>query len=154
MFAIPVLILLALLFLVAELVLLPGLTLSGILSVACGGGAIYLAFSDYGTTIGIIVTVLVALLVLLTVVISLRSKTWQRFALNQQVAAAAGKPIEQQVPIGARGRTLSRLSPMGKVEIDGHILEAKLLSGYADPEVEVEVVAYENANIIVKIINK
>ncbi len=152
MFAIPVLILLALLFLVAELVLFPGLTLSGILAMVCGGGAIYLAFNDYGTVIGIIVTVLVLLLALLTVLLSLRSKTWQRFALRQQVEAAASDPIEEQVAIGSRGRTLSRLSPMGKVEIEGKIYEAKLLSGYADPHVEVEVIAYENSNIIVKII--
>ena len=40
MITIIILILLAMLFLVAELVLLPGVTLSGILSLICGGVAI------------------------------------------------------------------------------------------------------------------
>lgn len=152
MFAIPILILLALLFLVAELVLLPGLTISGILALACGGGAVYLAFSQYGVAAGWVVVALLVLLALLTIILSLRSTTWQRFALNQQVEAAASEPIEARVEVGARGKTLSRLSPMGSVEIAGKIYEAKLLAGYADPHTEIEVVGYENANIIVKII--
>ena len=41
---------------------------------------------------------------------------------------------------------------MGSVEIDGKIYEAKLLSGYADPQTPVEVVGFENTSVIVKII--
>ena len=52
--------------------------------------------------------------------------------------------------LGTRGRTLSRLSPMGTVEIEGKIYEAKLLSGYVDPQCEVEVIGYENSHILVK----
>lgn len=152
MFVISILILLALLFLLAELVLLPGLTVSGLLAMVCGGSAIYLAFADYGTWVGSIVTGVVLLLSLLTVVISLRSKTWSRLALRQQVDAAASKPLEEQVALGSRGVTLSRLSPMGTVEIEGRNYEAKLLTGYADPQTPIEVVGYENFSLIVKII--
>ncbi len=152
MVTIIVLILLALLFLLAELVLLPGITLSGILSLVCSGTAIYLAFANLGSVVGWIIAAVILMLSLLTVVVSLRSKTWQRLALKQKVTSAAAVPIAEQVRIGARGCALSRLSPMGKVEIEGAIYEAKLLSGYADPQSKVEVVGYENSNIIVKII--
>ncbi len=152
MITIIVLILLAILFLVAELVLLPGVTLSGILSLICGGVAIYLGFINFGPTIGWIVVASEVLLVLLTIILSLRSNTWQRLALKQELDATPSAPIEEQVALGTRGRTLSRLSPMGTVEIEGKIYEAKLLSGYADPHCEVEVVGYENSNIIVKVI--
>ena len=60
--------------------------------------------------------------------------------------------MEHEVRVGACGRALSRLSPMGSVEIDGKIYEAKLLSGYADPQTPVEVVGFENTSVIVKII--
>lgn len=152
MLTILVLILLAILFLLAELVLLPGVTLSGILSLVCGGTAIYLAFTNLGMTIGWIIVAVTLALALLTVIVSLRSKTWQRLALKQQVTSSAAEPIEEQVAIGSQGYALSRLSPMGKVEIEGRVYEAKLLSGYADPKSRVEVVGYENSNIIVKII--
>ncbi len=152
MITIIVLILLAILFLVAELVLLPGLTLSGLLSVVCAGTAVYLAFVNLGTTIGWLIVGVIAVLALMTIVISLRSDTWQRLALRQQVGSTAAEPIQEQVATGKRGRALSRLAPMGTVEIEGRIYEARLLSGYADPQSEVEVVGYENSHVIVKII--
>ena len=154
MLYITLLILLGILFLVAELVLLPGVTVTGILAVACGGGAIYIAFNDYSSLVGIIVTIIVALLSLVTIVLSLRAKTWQRFALKSRIEAQAATPIEKQVKVGARGITISRLSPIGKVEIGGKVYEAKLISGYADPDTEIEVVGYENFDIIVKITKK
>lgn len=152
MFVILLLILLALLFLVAELVLLPGLSVAGVLSLICGGSAIYRAFTDFGWKTGVVVMLVVLALALVTVVVSLRAKTWQRFALKQRVGSSAGEPVDREVQVGARGRTLSRLSPMGTVDIGGKIFEAKLLSGYADPHTEVEVVGFENTSVIVKII--
>ncbi len=150
MITIIILILLAMLFLVAELVLLPGVTLSGILSLICGGVAIYLGFLNFGPTIGWILVATEIVLMLLTIILSLRSNTWQRLALKQEVGSSASEPIEEQVALGTRGRTLSRLSPMGTVEIEGKIYEAKLLSGYVDPQCEVEVIGYENSHILVK----
>lgn len=152
MFTILVLILLALLFLVAELVLLPGVTVAGLLALVCGGSAVYRAFADFGWMTGVLVSIIVLTLALVTVVVSLRAKTWQRFALNQRVTASAGEPASQSVAAGTRGRTLSRLLPMGTVEIGGRTYEARLQSGYADPGVEVEVVGFENAHVIVKIV--
>ena len=48
--------------------------------------------------------------------------------------------------------TLSRLSPMGKVCIDGKIVEAKSLDAYVDPKTMVEVVDFENSNVVVKVV--
>lgn len=152
MLVILLLILLAILFLIAELVLLPGISVAGVLSLICGGSAIYRAFTDFGWEAGVVVTLIELILALVTVVFSLRAKTWQRFALKQQVDSSAGSPVEHEVRVGACGRTLSRLSPMGSVEIDGKIYEAKLLAGYADPHTDVEVVGFENTSVIVKII--
>ena len=65
-FYIILLLLLGALFLMAELVLLPGVTIGTILSLACYGGAIYLGFALYGTTVGIVVVAVVIVLALLT----------------------------------------------------------------------------------------
>ena len=82
------------LFLVAELVLLPGVTLSGILSLICGGVAIYLGFLNFGPTIGWILVATEIVLMLLTIILSLRSNTLQRLALKQHVGSSASYPIE------------------------------------------------------------
>lgn len=48
MWLIILLILLGVLFLVAELVLLPGVSLGALFALVCYGSAIYTAFADYG----------------------------------------------------------------------------------------------------------
>jgi membrane-bound ClpP family serine protease len=52
--------------------------------------------------------------------------------------------------IGVKGVAVSRLSPMGKVNFNGKVYEAKSESAYIDQRCEVEVVGFENFNVIVK----
>ena len=54
MFFIILLVFFGLLFLVAELVLLPGVSIGAILALVSYGGAIYIAFRDYGPLAGVI----------------------------------------------------------------------------------------------------
>jgi len=93
----------------------------------------------------------VLLLSLLVTVVSLRAKTWQRFSLRQQIRSSS-TPVSpaEELHIGDRGTTLSRLSPMGKVEIGGRIYEAKSTDVYIDQRSTVEVVGFENFNVVVR----
>ena len=148
MFYIILLIVLGLLFLVAELVLLPGVSIGAILALVCYGSSIYLALRDYGTVAGVVV---ILLLSLVATIISLRAKTWQRFSLKQRVdSSSMPSTPDQELQVGDRGMTLSRLSPMGTVEVGGKVYEAKSLTAYVDPRREVEVVGFENFSVIVK----
>ena len=144
------LILLGLFFLVVELIFLPGITLGTILSVVSYGAAIYLGFSRLGLIGGMIILFIIAALSLVATVVSLRAKTWQRLALNNKVDGQSNASPEEAVVVGAHGVAISRLSPMGKVEIDGKHYEAKSGGEYIDQRTEVEVVGFENSNIIVR----
>lgn len=150
LFYIILLVFFGLLFLVAELVLLPGVSIGAILSLVCYGGSIYLAFSDFGTEAGVAVIVVILLLSVAAVVVSLRAKTWQRFSLRQEIRSSSSVLPAEELRVGQRGVTLSRLSPMGKVEIDGKVYEAKSTGAYVDPRQEIEVVGFENFSVIVK----
>ncbi len=153
MFYIAILIFFGLLFLIAELVLLSGLSFGALLALVCYGSSIYLAFCDYGVTAGCIVILIIVLLSLVATIVSLRAKTWQRFSLKQEIRSSSMPRPEEELRTGARGTTLSRLSPMGKVEIDGRVYEAKSLDAYVDPRRKVEVVGFENFSVIVKTID-
>lgn len=144
------LILLGLFFLVVELIFLPGITLGTILSAVSYGAAIYLGFSRLGLIGGMIILFVIAALSLVATVVSLRAKTWQRLALNNKVDGQSNASPEEVVVVGAKGVTISRLSPMGKVEIDGKHYEAKSGGEYIDQRTEIEVVGFENSNIIVR----
>lgn len=150
LFYIVLLVLLGLLFLVAELVLLPGVSVGAVLAMASYGGAIYLAFRNLGTAAGVAVIVVILLLSVAAVVVSLRAKTWQRFSLRQEIRSSSSVLPAEELRVGQRGVTLSRLSPMGKVEIDGKVYEAKSTGAYVDPRQEIEVVGFENFSVIVK----
>lgn len=89
MWLIILLILLGVLFLVAELVLLPGVSLGALFALVCYGSAIYTAFADYGPFTGGIVVLIILALSFVATVLSLRSKTWQRFSLKQKIESSS-----------------------------------------------------------------
>lgn len=153
MWYISLLVLLGLLFLIVELVLLPGVSVGALLALVCDSSAIYLAFTQLGTTAGLVVLAIVLVLSLVAVIFSLRAKTWQRFSLNQKIESSSMPVPADDLSIGARGKSISRLAPMGKVEIAGCIYEAKSTDVLIDPKQEIEVVGFENFNVIVKKVN-
>lgn len=154
-FYIVLLLVLGALFLLAELVLLPGVTIGTILSLICYAGAIYLAFTTYGTTIGVVVIGAVIVLSLVTTIFSLRAKTWQRFSLRQNIDSMPIERPEDKLKVGDCGVAISRIAPMGKVEIAGKYYEAKSVDVLIDQRESVEVVGFENNSVLVrkKVIN-
>lgn len=152
-FYIILLLVLGALFLLAELVLLPGVTIGTILSLLCYAGAIYLAFTTFGTTIGVVVIGVVVLLSLVTTIFSLRAKTWQRFSLKQNIDSVSNESPELEVKVGDRGVAISRIAPMGKIEIGGKRYEAKSADVLIDQREEVEVIGFENNSIVVRKLN-
>ena len=150
------LILFGVLFLVAELVFLPGVSVGGILSLICFGSSIYMAFHELGTEAGITATLVCLVLAAAATVLSLRSKTWQRFSLRQKSPRrACPPPAEENIrPRRPGASPLSRLAPAGKIEIQGRIYEARSLDSYVDPRTPVEVVGFENFTIIVKTVTE
>ena len=149
-FYIVILVLLGSLFLVAEMLFLPGVTLGAILSMACYGGAIYIGFADFGTTVGVIVVGVVALISLVTAILSLRAKTWRRLSLNQQIDSVSVDDPQSEVNIGDKGVAVSRIAPMGKVNIAGKSYEAKSADVFIDQREAVEVIGFENSAVVVR----
>ena len=96
MFYIVLLIFFGLLFLVAELVLLPGVSIGAILALVCYGSSIYLAFRDLGPVAGSVVVLVILVLSLIATVVSLRAKTWQRFSLKQKINSSSMPTLPEQ----------------------------------------------------------
>lgn len=153
MWYIVALILLGILFLVVEMLLLPGVSIGAILAMACYGGAIYYAFDTVGTTAGVVTIVAVAIVSLIAVIFSLRAKTWQRLSLKQNVDSVSMKNPATELTVGVKGTTVSRLSPMGKIEVEGKFYEAKSVDVFIDQKTTVEVVGFENFTVIVRKLN-
>lgn len=148
---ITLLILLGLLLFVAELVLLPGITLAAVGSFCCLVAAVTWAFVGGSVAMGFIVLGIVVVFLGILMAIFLRPRTWNRVALKTNIESQVQtENIQNQVEVGVQGSTLTRLAPMGKVQVGDRIFEAKSLDSYIDPRRQVVVIGYENSNIIVR----
>ena len=142
------LIIIGLLLLFAEILLIPGVGIAGILGLVSLAGSCFYAFNQMGSTVGAIVTAVnVALVVGLSIYV-LRAKTWKRLSLDTNIDSKA--VADTGLSVGDRGVTVSRLAPMGSVRFDTELVEVKALEGFVDPEVEVEIVLMEDGKIYVK----
>lgn len=138
------------LMLVVELVLLPGITIAAIGALGSYGGAAWLAYNNYGVRGLIVVVAVVIIITIIATWFSLRAKTWDRFALRDKIESRSQESPEHKVKTGDRGTALGRLAPMGTVVIDGRNYEAKTTGAFVDQHTEVEVIGFENFNVIVK----
>ena len=142
------LILVGLVLIFAEILLVPGVGVAGILGLLSMGGSCFYAFMEYGETTGAIVTAVNAVLVAALTVYVLRAKTWKKMSLETNITS---KAVENVVlAVGDKGRTITRLAPMGSARFGNYIVEVKALEGMMDPEPPVEVVLIEDNRIYVK----
>lgn len=142
------LILVGLVLIFAEILLIPGVGVAGILGLLSMGGSCFYAFYEFGNVTGYIVTAVnVVLLVALSIWV-LRAKTWKRMSLETSIDS---KAVESSVlAVGDRGKTLTRLAPMGSARFGDFVVEVKAVEGMLDPNIEVEVVLIEDNRIYVK----
>ena len=148
------LILVGLVLIFAEILLIPGVGVAGILGILSMGGSCFYAFYEYDNTTGAIVTTVnVVLLVALTVWI-LRAKTWKKMSLETNIDSKAVSSDASVLALGDRGKTLTRLAPMGSARFGDYVVEVKALEGMLDPNIDVEVVLIEDNKIYVNTVSE
>ena len=142
------LIIIGLLLVFAEILIIPGVGVAGILGVAAMAGSCVYAFMEMSQMTGIIVTAVNALLVVLITIWVLRAKTWERLALATNIDSKAIVPEAEVVP-GTVGVTVTRLAPMGTARFGDLRMEVTAREGIIDPGVEVEVVEVDGIKVYV-----
>lgn len=142
------LIIIGLLLVFAEILIIPGVGIAGILGVAAMAGSCVYAFLEISQTAGVIVTAINAVLLVLITIWVLRAKTWERLALATNIDSKAIVPETEVVP-GAVGVTVTRLAPMGTARFGDLRLEVTAREGMIDPGVEVEVVEVDGIKVYV-----
>lgn len=144
------LILVGLVLMFAEILIIPGVGVAGILGLLSLGGSCFYAFYEFGNTVGAIVTGVNVLLLVALAVWILRAKTWKRMSLETNIDSKAVSDNSSVLAVGDRGRTLTRIAPMGSARFGDFVVEVKAVEGMLDPNVDVEVVLIEDNKIYVK----
>ena len=145
------LVMVGILFILIEFLLTPGIGIAGIVG-SFIGSCVY-AFMVMGTKAGTITTAVVAVIVVILLVWMLRGKSYKKLELNAEIDAKTNLEPEA-LSVGDKGKTITRLAPMGTVRF-GHLsCEAKSEDNtMLDPGTEVVITAIEDNKVIVKPIN-
>ncbi len=140
-----------LLLLGAELIIIPGFGIAGILGIAALVASCWVSFVYIGTTAGVIVILVNIILVVATTILMLRSRTWKKLSLKTNIDSKVDvAPEEKGIAVGNRGIALTRLAPAGKVQIGENAIEAFTRDSLVEPGREVEVCEIAGNKIIVK----
>ena len=134
----------------AELIILPGFGIAGILGIASAIASCWVAFAYIGTTAGIIVILANIFLVAASTVLMLRSRTWKKLSLNTNIDARVDSaPQQKGITVGDTGKALTRMAPAGKVMIGENVVEAFTRDTIIEPGKDVTVIEIDGHRIFV-----
>lgn len=150
LFAIILLIVFGFLLIMLEFFVVPGITIAGIGGILLMVGGIYLTYDIYGSPAGHYCLGAVLLLSILLISIAFRSDTWNRLALKSEIKGKTNVHEENDYKVGDTGVAISRLAPMGTVEVNNLTIEAQSVGPFIDQSTEIEVVKVLRNKLIVK----
>jgi len=147
---IAVLILLGLIFLALEILVIPGVGVAGIIGFILIAVGIWQAYAGHGIVAGHLVLGGTLILTVLTLWLSLRGKTWKKISLSTNIDSKVNVIDENIIKPGDTGKTISRLAPMGKAQINGEFYEVSTHGDFIDQQTEITVLKIDHNKIIVK----
>ncbi len=151
--AIIIIIILGIFLLLLEFLVIPGITIFGIggfLFIITGVGA---AYYFHGPTAGNYTLASTLVLSVLSMVVAFKTKTWKKLGLKANIDSRVEPFDTRMIKAGDRGKTITRLAPMGKVEVNHIICEAKSTGEFINENTEVEVREVLTTQLIVKPLN-
>ena len=144
------LIIFGIILILVEVLFTPGIGVAGILGLGSLVWACVYTFNNFGSTAGIWMTAIISLSLLFLVIYALRAKTWKKLELNTEIGDKLNTDAEK-VKVGDKGVTITRRAPRGTAKFENLSSEVKSAdNSMVDPATEIEIVAIENNEIIVK----
>ncbi len=144
------LIIAGILFMLVELLLVPGVGIGGFLSLLSLGAACWYSFVYIGDSVGWTVLVAVIVMIVAAVVISLRSRTWRRFELKTEIHSKVNDE-SRRLAAGQRGLAQTRLAPMGTGRFGEVSCEVKSDdNSLIDAGTPLEIISIEDNQVTVK----
>lgn len=145
------LIVVGLVLLIAELLVIPGFGIAGILGIASLVASCWIAFDSLGQTAGLLVIAANILFTVIMTVFTLRSRTWKRLSLKTNIDAKVDTtPQAKGIQPGITGISLTRLAPGGQARFGEITAEVSTRDALIEPGKPVIVSEIEGNRIFVK----
>lgn len=145
-----ILIIAGLLFLLLEVLVIPGTTVVGIAGFALIIFSVWESYHVFGSPTGHFVLLGTIFFTLLTIYLALKSKTWNRIMLKTEISGKVNEIDTTKVQAGDTGISVSRLTPGGKALINDEYYEVHTNGEFIDQESEIVVTHLADNKIFVK----
>ena len=141
---------LAIAFLLIELFLIPGISIAGGAGIVLLAVAVWYAYTHIGPAAGNITLFGSVALTGFAVWLFVKSRALEKMSLKTNITGKVDKIDEEFIKVGDHGVTISRLAPMGKIRVNGLIMEAKTSDEFIDQNEQVVVLEVYNTNVLVE----
>lgn len=146
---IGLIIFLGLVFMLLEVLVIPGTTFVGIIGIILMVVGIYFAYTKHGTDIGHYFLGGSVLLSFIVLYLALKSDTWKKATLQTELTGKMNTIDAEKVRVGDEGKAISRLTPMGKALINESYYEVESRGGYVNENSDIVVVKVSGNKIYV-----
>jgi len=147
------LIILGIILLLIEFTILPGITVAGIGGLLVFVYSVYLAFTSYGNLVGFLTLAFVLIVSPILVLMLFKGKSGKVMVLKSVVTGIANEINHDKINVGDVGVTIGRLAPMGKIKVNGEVVEVKSTGAFVDPGEQVRIIQIEKSLITVEPLN-
>ncbi len=144
------LLVLGIILLLLEFAVIPGFTIAGVGGMVLLGYSVYLSYVHYGTWAGTLTVVFVIAAIPFLFMKFLKSKAGKKMQLDSSITGKTNLFDKGLFRVGDKGKAISRLAPMGKIEVNNQILEGKSTGDFIDDGAIIEIVSIQDNKLIVK----
>jgi membrane-bound ClpP family serine protease len=111
---------------------------------------VFLGFQYFGAGVGWTILTITSVVGLGTLVYSLRSGVWNKFALNKRNESHFNEDFPIEVQVGEVGEAVSTLKPIGKADFKNKLIEVRSLGNYVNTGEKVQVIRIEDNKVFVE----
>lgn len=144
------LILFGLILIIAEVIVIPGTTIVGILGFICLIVGIGFSFSYFGSETGWVTVGVSAGAAGIIFYYSFKADVWSRFSSKSKIDSRVNEGELDSLKVGDEGVTISSLRPVGKAELNGKLYEVKSFGDYLDNGIKIKIIKINSSQIIVE----
>lgn len=144
------LILVGIIFLLLEILVVPGTTVVGLIGGGMVIGAVVTAFSTYGVQAGVLTLAGSLVVSVIAIVLALKSNTWNKAMLKTAIDGRVNVVEPDKIVAGDEGISITRLNPMGKAMIKDEFYEVTSKDNLIAENTPIVVVKVDGNKIIVK----
>lgn len=148
------LIILAIILLVVEFMLIPGISIAGIGSLASFTFAVILAFRDFGSIGGFITLGIILIIIPAFLYNFFKGRGMKKLILKSDIESKVESYEKGSIHPNDEGRTIGRLAPAGKARINEQVVEVHSTGGYVEPNTPIKVLKIEGNTIFVQPLNQ